>query len=173
MCWRLVSGNSTLHVSVELIDRQPSPGWLVVPPYRTPVGGRQGPSKSREQRQRQFADYSIGTRKSSTGRSMSAFSFFVPSEPPLGPQWSSALQGPLLESGCGLQVRRQDRRCGFLDEKLPAHPSFSCPNRLSMIHRYLDLPIYRWPETIDSLNACRFALGERNEWVCVSISERL
>jgi hypothetical protein len=34
-----------------------------------------------------------------------------------------SIPGPLLESGCGLQVRRQDRRCGFLDEKA-ACPSF-------------------------------------------------
>jgi hypothetical protein len=34
-----------------------------------------------------------------------------------------SIAGPLLESGCGLQVRRQDRRCGFLDEKAacPSH----------------------------------------------------
>src|SRR5476651_1280452 len=58
-------------------------------------------------------------------------------------------------------------------EELPAHHSFSGPNHLSTIYRYIDLLIDRRPEAIASLNAFRLAFGKRNKRICVSISERL
>jgi hypothetical protein len=58
-------------------------------------------------------------------------------------------------------------------EQLPAHHSLARPDHPSVLHRQVDLLIHRGPENIATPKTFRFAAGERNLRICVSISERL
>src|ERR1700761_6252230 len=92
---------------------------------------------------------------------------------PQDPRWPSVSLCPLLESGCAPQVPRGDRRRGHQDGKI-AGPSFPfASNHPSVLYRYVNLLIHRGPENIATRKTFRFAVGERNLRVCVSITERL